>query len=328
MVYETTSTAFFVPHGALGVELSPNYHERTRLYGYSHMIGIFGVAAGLLSLYLINAAEDKRTFAFFLSLIAAMSIAILVLWTTWLLPERLDYQGRGTANPFKSFVDVFRNRHARLLLIVYGIETFGGATLGILAAYSAEYVVKMDSLVIILVAYQTPQFLFAPLWIRLSRIFGKRNLWIGATILSAFSFGSLIFAGEGDDLFVYVVVFLAGLGSGAGAVLPPAIQADIVDYDEYLTHERKEGSYLAVWNLVRKIAGSLTAFIVGISLQLAGFEPNVEQTEITKVTIQALLALMPAACYVIGALLLLRFSFNEKEHGEIRKELESRSLNR
>lgn len=328
LVYETTSTAFFVPHGALGVELSPNYHERTRLYGYSHMIGIFGVAAGLLSLYLINAAEDKRTFAFFLSLIAATSIAILVLWTTWLLPERLDYQGRGTANPFKSFADVFRNRHARLLLIVYGIETFGGATLGILAAYSAEYVVKMDSLVIILVAYQTPQFLFAPLWIRLSRIFGKRNLWIGATILSAFSFGSLIFAGEGDDLFVYVVVFLAGLGSGAGAVLPPAIQADIVDYDEYLTHERKEGSYLAVWNLVRKIAGSLTAFIVGISLQLAGFEPNVEQTETTKVTIQALLALMPAACYVIGALLLLRFSFNEKEHEEIRKELESRSLNR
>ncbi len=34
LVYETASTAFYVPHGALGVELTPNYHERTRLFGY------------------------------------------------------------------------------------------------------------------------------------------------------------------------------------------------------------------------------------------------------------------------------------------------------
>jgi len=326
LLYETASTAFFVPHGALGVELSPNYHERTKLYGYSHMIGIFGVAAGLISLHLMNQAEDKRSFAFLLSLLAGGTIATLVLWTTYILPERADYQGRGTSSPFKSFADVFRNPHARLLLIVYGIETFGGATLGILAAYAAEYVVKMENLVIILVVYQIPQFLFAPLWIKLSRIYGKRNLWVGATLLSAVSFGALIFAGENMDLYVYACCFMAGLGGGAGAVLPPSIQADIVDYDEYLTGERKEGSYLAVWNLVRKIAGSITAFIVGIALQIAGFEPNVEQTETAKWTIRSLLALMPAACYIVGAILLMRFAFNEKEHAEIRKVLDQRAL--
>ena len=325
ILYETASTAFFVPHGALGVELSPNYHERTRLYGYSHMIGIFGVAAGLLSLYLMDQAEDKRSFAIILSTIAGISIAGLVLFTTYILPERTDYQGRGSASPFSSFLDVFKNKHARLLLIVYGIETFGGSTLGMLAAYSAEYVVKMDSLVIILVVYQIPQFLFAPLWIRLSKVFGKRNLWVGATLLSAVSFGCLFFAGENEHLYVYLCCFMAGVGSGAGAVLPPSIQADIVDYDEYLTHERKEGSYLAVWNLVRKIAGSITAFIIGITLQIVGFEPNAEQTEETKLAIQGLLALMPATCYIVGAFLLLKFSFNEKEHAEVRKVLDARA---
>jgi GPH family glycoside/pentoside/hexuronide:cation symporter len=39
LVYETASTAFYVPHGAIGVELTPNYHERTRLFGYAHMMG-------------------------------------------------------------------------------------------------------------------------------------------------------------------------------------------------------------------------------------------------------------------------------------------------
>lgn len=72
-------------------------------------------------------------------------------------------------------------------------------------------------------------------------------------------------------------------------------------------------------------AVAITAFIVGITLQFSGFEPNVEQTEGTKFAIQGLLALMPAGCYVIEALLLLKFSFNEKEHGEIHKELDARA---
>ena len=63
IVYETASTAFYVPHGALGVELTPNYHERTRLFGYSHMIAAIGMILGLISLQLMNMAEDKRTFA-------------------------------------------------------------------------------------------------------------------------------------------------------------------------------------------------------------------------------------------------------------------------
>jgi len=37
-----------------------------------------------------------------------------------------------------------------------------------------------------------------------------------------------------------------------------------------------------------------------------------------------LLALMPAGCYVIGALLLLRYQFNESEHRAVRAELEMR----
>ena len=46
--------------------------------------------------------------------------------------------------------------------------------------------------------------------------------------------------GPGDDLWVYTCCFFAGVGGGVGAVLPSAMQADIVDYDEYTTvSERK-----------------------------------------------------------------------------------------
>ena len=324
LIYETVQTAFFVPHGSLGIELTFDYHERTRLFGLSHMIGIFGVAAGLTSLQLMYDAEDKRQFAFYLSVFAGTVISLLVLATTYVLPERQASQGRANKPPFSTFLDVLKNPHARLLLIIYGIETFGGATLGILAAYAADYVVKMDNLVLILVVYQIPQFVLAPLWIRWSRVTGKRNLWLIGTLISATSFGCLVFAGAGDDLYVYLCCFFAGVGGGAGAVLPSSMQADIVDFDEYTTGERKEGAYLAVWNLIRKISSSITAFVIGLVLQFTGFEPNVEQNEATQDAIRYLLALMPAGCYVIGALLLLRYQFNESEHRAVRAELEMR----
>ena len=101
-------------------------------------------------------------------------------------------------------------------------------------------------------------------------------------------------------------------------MVAPAIIADIVDFDEYLTKERKEGTYSAVWNMVRKGATSLPAVATGFVLQAIGFEPNAEQTESTKFALRALFALLPACGYLLGAALFTRFKFNEKEHTEIR----------
>ena len=140
-IYETASTAFFVPHGALGAELTPNYHERTRFFGYVHMIGALGSLGGLLFVYILGDAEDKRAMAFTLSMIAGISVTSLVLISTYYLPERQDFQGRAMSNPFKSLADIVRNPHALLLLIVIGIETFGAASIGLLVPYMVDYVI-------------------------------------------------------------------------------------------------------------------------------------------------------------------------------------------
>ncbi len=327
LVYETASTAFFVPHSAIGVELTPNYHERTRLFGYAHMIGAIGSILGLISLQFMNMSEDKRTFALLLSLFSGFCVTSIVLWSTRILPERRDYQGRGGKNIFKSFLDVFRNKHALLLLIVYAIETFGAASVGMLVPYLVEYVIPMQAMMVpILLTYTLPQFIFTPMWMKLSRIFGKKRLWAFAMWLNAatfFCFFVTLTPGE-TSAWVWILSFTLGFAAGCGAVVAPAIQADIIDYDEYLTSERKEGAYLAVWNLVRKSAGSVTALVTGLVLQYTGFEPNIEQTEQTQNAMRALFALLPGICYVVGALLFLRFNFNEKEHAEVRQILAER----
>ena len=123
----------------------------------------------------------------------------------------------------------------------------------------------------------------------------------------------------------WILSFILGTAGGIGAVVAPAIIADIIDYDEYLTGERKEGTYYAVWNMVRKGAGSLTAIVTGFVLQAVGFEPNVEQSESTKLALRTLFALLPAAGYFFGAMIFMRFNFNEKEHTKIRQILASRT---
>ena len=325
LFYETASTAFWVPHGAAGMELTPNHHERTRLWGWRHVIGVAGMLLGLGSLQIMNVAEDKRQVALVISWVAAAAVAAVVLWSTWKLPERADYQGRGGKSPIDSLRDVFRNPHSRLILVIYGVEMFGAASVGMLVPYLVEYVVPMqEQLVPILLAYTVPQFVFVPLWMRLARTLGKKRLWLGSMLLTAVSFlGFLPIESPGWP--IYAVATLLGIAAGCGPVVAPSINADIIDYDELMTGERKEGSYLAVWNLVRKSAGSLIAFVTGLVLQASGFEPNVEQSEGAKMAIRLLFCLLPAACYAIGALLLARFSLGEAEHAEIRRVLDERA---
>ena len=57
-----------------------------------------------------------------------------------------------------------------------------------------------------------------------------------------------------------------------------------------------------------------------------GFQPNVEQSEATRVGMRALFGLAPGACYALGFFALLRFRLDEAEHAAIRRGLEQRAL--
>jgi GPH family glycoside/pentoside/hexuronide:cation symporter len=104
----------------------------------------------------------------------------------------------------------------------------------------------------------------------------------------------------------------------------PSVQADVIDYDEYATGERKEGTYFAVWNVARKCATGVTGWLTGLALQAAGFQRNAVQGEATLLVMRGLMGLFPLLAYAIGFLLFLRFRLTEPEHRGIRRELDQR----
>jgi len=324
LVYETASTAFAIPHGALGVELTPHYHERTRLFGYRHLIGAIGTISGLGAYWILTHSDDSRSVTSWVALAGGSAFLGLVMYAVRRLPERSDAR-LPSASPAASFADVMQNPHARLLVLVYGIENFGSASIGMLPPYVTQYVVNIPDLTVpIILLFSVPQFALTPIWIRLARRFGKKALWKVSMATTAVGFGALTFVPEGPSFAIFALPFLLGVAAGCGAVVSPSVQADVIDYDEYRTGERKEGAYLAVFNLVRKCAAALPAGLTGLALALTGFQPNVEQTESTKLAMRAITGMAPALCYLIGTLLFLRFAFNEAEHTEVRRALDAR----
>jgi GPH family glycoside/pentoside/hexuronide:cation symporter len=325
--FSTAQTMFQVPHYALGVELTTRYHERTRVFGIRQFTNGIGLLLGLGAFYLLVRTSEPRSFAPLLAIGIGIGAALFAGIGISRLRERAEYQGRGAVKIWRAFGDVFRNRHARPLLIMYGIESFGTASMGLMVVYVMHYIIKAPQTMTlaILVLYIIPSFALAPIWIRISCRIGKRRLWLISTSASVAFYLALVFLAEGTIMRYCLFSLLLGICSGVGSVIGPSIKADVIDYDELLTGERKEGAYLAVWTFVQKSAAGLTAIVLGFVLQMVGFEPNVEQTQVTKWTILGLYGAVPAACFAVGAFLLLRFQLNEREHAEVRARLEARS---
>ena len=334
--FYSAMTVFFVPHLSLGAELSESYHERSRLFGVRHAFYTFGSIISLVSLYVLNLAEQQgteavRERAFQLALIASGVMAVLVIGAVSQLRERSDFQGRVNENPFHAFRDVWRNHHARLLIVVTFIENVGSAAIAALTLYVAQYVVGAAVWApIMILCYMVPSSLSVPLWIPLSRRFGKVRLWMFSMILTGLSFGSMFALPflpgvELRILYICVAAAFAGLAAGCGGTISPSIQGDVIDYDELKTGERKEGSYFAAWNFVYKSATGVMLLLTGFVLQAAGFEPNQEQTMTVQVSMVTLYGLFPLVCYSIAAFLFRKFKLDERAYAEIRRELDGRN---
>ncbi len=335
--FYSAMTIFIVPHMSLGAELTLNYHERSRLYGLRHATYTLGSIIALASMQLLINAEQKgeaavRLTAFQLSVLAAVVTTALILYAVVKLRERIDFQGRVNQSPLGAFKDVWQNPHARLVLVVSFIENMGSAVIGLLTLYIAQYVVGAPHLApLIILSYMIPSSLSVPLWVPLSRRFGKIRLWVFSMLLTGLSFGGMFVLPflesiEARITTIFVLAAFAGLAAGCGGTIAPSVQSDIIDYDEYKTGERKEGSYFAAFNFVFKSAAGVMIFITGYVLQFSGFVPNQDQTMTVQIAMVTLYGLLPLVCYLVGAFFFSRFTLDEKEHARIRKVLAERQV--
>jgi GPH family glycoside/pentoside/hexuronide:cation symporter len=321
----TVLTVFNMPYDALGAELSTDYHDRTRIFAVRRVVFGVGAALVLAAVARLAASGAPRRDAFAIAALAGGVTAALVVYTSLVLHERPEYQGRGATHPGAALRDVWANPHARLLLAVFGLQQIAVGTVTVMAAYHAEYVLGLPgALPIMLGSFFAVSVLSVPVWVALGRRVEKKRLLVASMLFAAVSMGAIFFVGEGDAALLVALAGLGGLSSGGGDVVFPSLQADVIDYDEYRTGQRKEGVYFAAWHFAAKTATGLAHLVTGVVLSTSGFLPNQAQDESALFAIRTLMSLFPLFCYGAGVLFFLRFGLDRRAHDGIRVALAAR----
>lgn len=328
--FYTAFTLFEVPHMALGAELTQHRRDRIRVFGGRQL----GKTLGLFAAFGLGASlvEDLSTARVRLGALvlgaSAFAAASIVLAVVALPRERPDYAARGPVGSLRAARDVWGNPNARVLLFVYLVEQLGLGGIGVLVPFVVRYVMQTPDLIAeMLLAYTVPAVLSIPMWMWLGERYDKRDLWMRAMGMSCVGFGLLLFVDQGTVRLMLVASLVAGTASGCGPTLGQALKADVIDFDEYRTGERKEGAYFAAWNLVSKLASGVMLGVVGLALEASGFRAGApEQSGVARATMVLLMGGMPVLGFGVGMLVFRRFRLTQEEHDRVLAALEARAL--
>jgi GPH family glycoside/pentoside/hexuronide:cation symporter len=324
--FYTAYTVYSIPHQSLGAELSRDFDERSRVFGSQRMAFVAGMMLAFTAMDFVGNSPSPRASALLVALVASVVASLLLLVAPARLRERREHQGRGGQSPLGAMRDVAANPHARILLATWFVDGLGGGVIGVLAPFVTDYVMRRPDLIGVIPAFFVVAGVAAiPAWIALSRRFGKRRVWMAAMIGGGLCFGATFFVGEGDLALLCVLLVGAGACMGCGGAIGQSILADVIDYDEYASGERKEGAYSAAWGFALKLAIGSVIVLTGFALQLSGFAPNQEQSETAELTLRVLFAGTPLLASLAGAAILSRLTLGRVEHEHIRREIASRA---
>ncbi|MEN3751767.1 MFS transporter [Mangrovibacter sp. SLW1] len=104
-----------------------------------------------------------------------------------------------------------------------------------------------------------------------------------------------------------------------------ALVPDTVDYGEWKTGIRAEGSVYTGYTFSRKISAALAGFLPGIMLTQIGYIPNIAQSSGTLLGLRQLMFIWPGGLAVIAAVTMsLFYKLNEQRFARIIEELSQR----
>ncbi|MBN2769232.1 MAG: MFS transporter [Spirochaetes bacterium] len=325
-------TTVVVPYESFGPELTFDYKDRTSLFSFRDGFLIAGTLAAAASPALIKQALDigsspagERTVFYILSAIYAPLIIFSCIWCVQFLKENTTRAKKKQIPIFEGFKYTFKNRPFLILLAAYTISAIGNNLPATLILFYVQYVLHSSFADMFLLLYFVTGIMFLPLWIIVSAKVGKKMAWLSAMAINTGAFVGVFFLGAGDTFLYGILVFLSGIGFGATLAIPSSMQADVIDYDELMTGERREGQYVGIWSFSKKLAA---AFGVGIGLTIlgmSGYEPNAAQNSNVIFTLRVLYALVPCLCNALGFFIALLYPINENTFKEIRSNITKNS---
>lgn len=151
------------------------------------------------------------------------------------------------------------------------------------------------------------------------------GLWLIAQI-------GLFFLQPGQVGLMYALAILAGFGVSVAYLIPWSMVPDVIELDELKTGQRREGIFYGFMVLLQKMGLALGLFLVGQSLEWAGFiesmpnQPPPEQPESALLAIRIAIAPLPMLSLIGGLVLAYFYPLSKEVHEQICLELAEKRL--
>ncbi|HEY1963028.1 MAG TPA: MFS transporter [Rhizomicrobium sp.] len=329
IIFRLAYTGVTIPYTSLNARLTDNSDERSTIAGFRM---IFGVLAALTVSYVtypivaaVGGHDTARGYTWAAVVFAGIATALypLVYFVTREPPEpdasegKLDLRGYWRA--------LAPNRAFWVLMIATCAAFVCSVALGKSVLYYFKYYLKDEAATrYALVAMAAIGLVVIPMWVYITKLIGKRNVWFvaaawGLAMLALFAAIDIRSAWTMTIWLIAAISGSLGLSFTFWSMLP-----DTVEYGEWATGHRTESFIFGLGQFFLKVALGVGAGLFGWLLDHVGYVANVPQSPATLVGIKWIMVGLPAAGLVVAGITMLLYPMRKGSHDAIVDQLAAR----
>lgn len=320
LLFYVAATFMSVPMTCLSYEMSPDYHQRTEIMGFTTYFLKLG---SLLYQWLFPLAQLAVFSSVFVGIrYVGWGVALFIFGLLGTLAacysKEVVQRSAVTFPPVtlkQSLKTLKTNKGLRLLLLLTVLQMAGGAFTASMDYYLLVYFIAEGDIAQgaifkgwLSMAYAAFGFLTVPLIAALSGRVGKitalQLIYVLTLVGGACKW--FIFTPQGYG-WIWLDALLCTSAWTAMTMLIPSMMADLCDEDEFKHGQRREGVFVAIHSWVTSLSAALALLLAGLSLNLIGFDAELSaaQNPDSILAMRVILAL-GTVLFALCSLLLLR----------------------
>lgn len=309
-------TAFVVPYESLGTELTTDQQQNTSIFAWRDGALTAGnIVGATLPLVFGGAfiAMQNNQPLLFLSIAIFLGVLLIACSLTCILnvpkPVIDDAQRPGLPK-LVEILSLLKFTPFRTLLISYTIMGFGAALPATLILFYVQDVLGSANGGIYLILYLIIGLIFFPLWPALAKRISKKSTYLLSIGVNTGAFIGVLLLGSGDEIVYAILVAVSGIGLGGTLALPSSMQADSIQLYERIYGMRREGQFIGLWSIAKKLTAALGAGVALPILDFAGYIAG-SPTPSSSSTLSILYAGIPCICNVVAAYWILDWELKD-----------------
>ena len=344
------STAIGIPYGAWGAEISPDYHQRSRVVSGREAFVLIGLLISALIPLGVEVSGDNINFREGLSrtllaifffkdfsssnqmreILAFMGMGIILLLplfaaiAIWKVPDPMPKLEKKI--PLKEGLKYAMENPllVRILAIIF-LVIAGESFRNTLSLWFVRDVIGIETVGASYARYFIAGFIAIPFWLWLGKVIGKHRAFC-ITLVGTGTVSFLCFFLEyGDYTQFHILFLLKGACFGGLQFLPASMLADVVDVDSLKTGGKRAGTFFALNGMIAKISAMLAVWAAARLVDFFGFIPGAENGETQMLALRFFYCIGCAAFFLPALFLTWFYPLTKEKHQELREELEKQT---